>query len=375
MKITGFETVPMTGRMLLLKMFTDEGLIGYGEPMNYEHWRVVAQAVEDISEYLLGKDPLQIEDHWQTIYRSSYSRSMPVIVGALSGIEMAMWDVMGKVYGKPVWKLLGGSVRDRIRVYTGIGGGRNLEELAENARQKVTEGFTALKMVISPDPVRYIDSPKVVEEMVARVSVVREVVGNEVDIAVDFHRRLSPAMSIVLLKELEPLKLLFAEEPCHPENNEALIKISQSTTTPIATGERHLTRWGFREIVEREAASVLQPDIRHCGGISEIKKISNLAETHYLAIAPHNAAGPIGVVASIHVMATVPNFLICEGGSNRGVGLFKEPLVFRDGFIELPKGPGLGIDMDKKEIEEHRDETFRSRGMFSLQEDGSFADY
>ena len=375
MKITGFETVPMTGRMLLLKMFTDEGLVGYGEPMNYEHWRVVAQAVEDMAVYLVGKDPFQIEDHWQAMYRSSYSRSMPVLVGALSGIEMAMWDVMGKALGLPVWKLLGGSVRDRVRVYTGIGGGESPEAVAENARQKVAEGFTAVKMGASPRPVRYMDSPKAVGEMVARVAAVRAAVGDGVDIAVDFHRRLSPAMSIVLLKELEPFKLLFAEEPCHPENNEALIQIARSTTTPIATGERHLTRWGFREIVEREAAAVLQPDIRHCGGILEMKKIANLAETHYLAMAPHNAAGPVGVAASIHAMATVPNFLICEGGSKRGEGLFREPLTFRDGFMELPGGPGLGIEMDDEAIEAHRDETYRMRGMFRLEEDGSFADF
>jgi len=373
MKITRFETIPIRGRSMILKMLTDEGLVGYGEPMNYEHWRVVAQAVDDMAEYLVGKDPLQIEDHWQAMYRSSYSRSMPVLVGALSGIEMAMWDVFGKSVGLPVWKLHGGSVRNRVRVYTGIGG-VTPEECAGSAQRCVAEGFSAVKIVASPKPVRYVDTPKAVDEMVARVATVREAVGKEVDIAVDLHRRLSPAMAIVLIKELEPLKLLFAEEPCHPENNEALVNIARSTTVPIATGERHLTRWGFREIVEREAAAILQPDIRHCGGILEMKKIANLAETHYLAMAPHNAAGPIGVAASIHVMASVPNFLICEGGHRRGQGLFKEPLVFRDGFIELPTGPGLGIEIEDEAIEAIRDETYRTRGMFRLEEDGSFAD-
>ncbi len=374
MKITRFETIPIQGRAMILKMHTDEGLVGYGEPMNYEHWRVVAQAVDDMAEYLVGKDPLQIEDHWQAMYRSSYSRSMPVLVGALSGIEMAMWDVFGKSVGMPIWKLLGGSVRERVRVYTGIGGGTP-EECARNAQKRVAEGFSAVKMVASSKPVRYIDNPKAIDEMVARVAAVREAVGKEVDIAVDLHRRLSPAMAIVLIKELEPFKLLFAEEPCHPENNEALVNIARSTTVPIATGERHLTRWGFREMVEREAVAVLQPDIRHCGGILEMKKIANLAEIHYLAIAPHNAAGPIGVAASIHVMASVPNFLICEGGHRRGQGLFKEPLVFKDGFVELPTGPGLGIEVEDEAIEAIRDETYRTRGMFRFDDDGSFADY
>lgn len=374
MKITGFETIPIQGRAMVLKMFTDAGIIGYGEPMNYEHWRVVAQAVDDMAEYLIGKDPLQIEDHWQAMYRSSYSRSMPVLVGALSGIEMAMWDVFGKVVEMPVWKLLGGSVRKRIRVYTGIGG-TTPEECAESAKKAVTSGFRAVKMGAASHPVRFVDTPKAIDTMVARVAAVRTAVGDEVDIAVDLHRRLSPTMAMILVKELEPLRLLFAEEPCHPENNEPLLALSQSTTVPIATGERHLTRWGFREIIEREMCAILQPDIRHCGGILELKKISAMAEIHNMAVAPHNAAGPIGVAASVHVMATVPNLLICEGGHRRGEGLFSTPLEFKDGFIELPTAPGLGVDMDDAAIEAVRDETFRLRGMFWHSDDGAFADY
>ncbi len=374
MKITGFETIPIRGRAMILKMFTDEGLVGYGEPMNYEHWRVVAQAVEDMAEYLVGKDPLDIEDHWQAMYRSSYSRSMPVLVGALSGIEMAMWDVFGKMVGLPVWKLLGGKVRDRIRVYTGTGG-TTTEECAENASQKVAEGFRAVKMGASPSPVRFVDTPEKIDFMVSRVAAVREAVGYSVDIAVDLHRRLSPTMAAIFVKELEPLRPLFAEEPCHPENNEALLALSRGTTVPIATGERHLTRWGFRELIEREMCAILQPDIRHCGGMSELKKIAGMAEIHNMAIAPHNAAGPVGVAASVHVMATVPNLLICEGGHNRGEGLFKTPLVLRDGFIELPTEPGLGVDMDDDALEALRDESYRLRGMFWHEDDGSFADY
>ena len=374
MKITGFETIPIRGRAMILKMFTDEGLVGYGEPMNYEHWRVVAQAVEDMAEYLVGKDPLNIEDHWQAMYRSSYSRSMPVLVGALSGIEMAMWDVFGKMVGLPVWKLLGGKVRDRIRVYTGTGGATP-EECAENASQKVAEGFRAVKMGASPSPVRFVDTPEKIDFMVSRVAAVREAVGYSVDIAVDLHRRLSPTMAAILVKELEPLRPLFAEEPCHPENNEALLALSRGTTVPIATGERHLTRWGFRELIEREMCAILQPDIRHCGGMLELKKIAGMAEIHNMAIAPHNAAGPVGVAASVHVMATIPNLLICEGGHNRGEGLFKTPLIFRDGFIELPTEPGLGVDMDDEALEALRDESYRLRGMFWHEDDGSFADY
>ncbi|MDP6595571.1 MAG: galactonate dehydratase [Candidatus Poribacteria bacterium] len=374
MKITGFETIPIQGRAMILKMFTDEGLVGYGEPMNYEHWRVVAQAVDDMAEYLVGKDPLQIEDHWQSMYRSSYSRSMPVLIGALSGIEMAMWDVFGKAVELPVWRLLGGSVRKRIRVYTGTGG-TTPQQCAESAIKAVESGFNAVKMGASPRPVRFVDTPKVIDTMVSRVAAVREAVGDEVDIAIDLHRRLSPTMAAIVVKELEPLRPLFAEEPCHPENSEPLLMLSRSTTVPIATGERHLTRWGFREIIEREMCAILQPDIRHCGGMMELKKIAAMAEIHNMAIAPHNAAGPIGVAASLHVIATIPNLLICEGGHRRGEGLFETPLVFKDGFVELPTAPGLGVDMADEAIEKVRDETFRLRGMFRHQDDGSFADY
>jgi galactonate dehydratase len=374
MKITGFETIPIQGRSMVLKLFTDEGIIGYGEPMNYEHGRVVAQAVDDMAAYLVGKDPLQIEAHWQAMYRSSYSRSMPVLVGALSGIEMAMWDVFGKKVGLPVWQLLGGKVRDRIRVYTGIGG-TTAEQCAESAKKAVAEGFKAVKMGATPRPVRFVDTPRTIDFMVSRVAAVREAVGNDVDIAVDLHRRLSPTMARIFVRELEPFRPLFAEEPCHPENNEALLALSNATTVPIATGERHLTRWGFRELIEREMCAILQPDIRHCGGMLELKKIAAMAEIHNMAVAPHNAAGPIGVAASVHVMATVPNMLICEGGHRRGQGLFKTPLVFKDGFIELPTGPGLGVDMDDDAIEALRDDTHRLRGMFWHEDDGSFADY
>ncbi len=374
MKITGLETVPIQGRAMVLKMYTDEGLVGYGEPMNYEHWRVVARAVDDMAEYLVGKDPLQIEDHWQAMYRSSYSRSMPILVGALSGIEMAMWDLFGKTVGLPVWKLLGGSVRERVRVYTGVGGS-SVAQCRENASKAFDAGFTAVKMGAATGPVRFVDTPRTIDTMGQRVAAVREVVGDEVDIAVDLHRRLSPTMGAILLKELEPLRLLFAEEPCHPENNEPLLRLSQSTTVPIATGERHLTRWGFREVIEREMCDILQPDIRHCGGILELKKIAAMAEVHNMAIAPHNAAGPIGVAASVHVMATIPNLLISEGGDRRGEGLFKEPLLFKNGFIELPTAPGLGVDMEDEALEAIRDETYRLRGMFRHEDDGAFADY
>ena len=373
MKITRFEVTPLRSRALLLRVYTDEGIVGYGEPMNYEHGRVVERAIMDMAEYLVGKDPRQIEDHWQALFRSSYSRQMPILLSALSGIEQAMWDITGKWLGVPVWRLLGGSCRSRIRVY-GAAGGRTPEECAKAARARVEQGFTAIKTVPFSTAVRYIDTPKVIDDAVARVAAMRDAVGRDVDIALDFHRILSPAMSIEFLRELEPLKPMFAEEPCPPENVDALATIARSTSIPIATGERHTTRWGFREIVEKKAAAVLQPDIRHAGGIMEMKKIASLAEIHYIALAPHSAAGPVGIAASIQAMATVPNFLIQEFGGGTGEGLFVEPLNLVEGYVELPQDPGLGIEIDEEGLQANIATEYRGRTMWRLEEDGSVAD-
>ncbi|MCY3759608.1 MAG: galactonate dehydratase, partial [Gemmatimonadetes bacterium] len=298
MKITGLDVTPIERRGLLLQMRTDEGLVGLGSPMNYEHGRTVWRAVADMADYLVGRDPRQVEDHWQALFRSSYSRQMPILLSALSGVEMACLDILGKSLDAPVWRLLGGSCRDRIRVYAAAGG-TIPEEFAASARDAVGRGFTAVKLTPFPDPVRYIDTPAAIAAAVSRVAAVREAVGSEIDVAVDFHRAVSPAMARLLLRELEPLFPMFVEEPTHPENVDALLEITRSTTIPIATGERNTTRWGFREICEKKAAAVLQPDIRHCGGILEMRRIAACAEVHYIAMAPHSAADPVGVAASI----------------------------------------------------------------------------
>jgi galactonate dehydratase len=298
---------------------------------------------------------------------------MPILLSALSGIEHACLDILGKSLDTPIWRLLGGSCRDRIRVYGGTGGSTP-QEYAENARAAVARGFTALKTTPFPDPVRYIDTPAMVDTIIARIAAIREAVGPEIDVAIDFHRAVSPAMAKILLKELEPYRPMFVEEPTHPENTDALLEITRSTTIPIATGERNTTRWGFREIIEKKAAAVLQPDIRHCGGIMEMRKIATLAETHYIAMAPHSAADPVGVAASIQAMAATPNFLIQEYGGGNGESLFVEPLRFVDGFIELPQGPGLGIDISEEGLEANRATSWRLRAMRRHPEDNSVSD-
>ena len=373
MKITSLEVTPIRPRGLLLRVNTDEGLVGWGSPMNYEHGRTVERALMDMADYLVGRDPRRIEDHWQALFRSSYSRQMPILLAALSGLDMACLDILGKSLDAPVWRLLGGPVRDRIRVYSSVGG-PSPGEYADNARSVVAKGFTAVKMTPFPDPVRYIDTSAVVDEVLSRVAAVREAVGSRVDVAVDFHRAVSPAMARILVKELEPLRPMFVEEPTHPENVDALLEITRSTSIPIATGERNTTRWGFREICEKKAAAVLQPDVRHCGGILEMRRIAAYAEVHYLAVAPHSAADAVGVAASLQAMAATPNFLIQEFGGGTGEGLFTEPLRFEDGFVALPQGPGLGIEIDPAGLEAHRLTDWPLRAMRRSAEDGSVSD-
>jgi galactonate dehydratase len=373
MRITRFELTPLKQRGLLLKVFTDVGLIGYGSPMNYEHGRTVERAVHDMGDYLIGRDPRQIEDHWQVLFRTSYSRQMPILLSALSGIEHACLDILGKSLDTPIWRLLGGSCRDRLRVYGRVSG-PTPERYADNARLALQRGYTALKLTPFPDPVRFLEPPAIIDAVVERVAAVRQAVGPQVDVAVDFHRAASPAMAKLLLKELEPLKPLFVEEPTHPENTDALLEITRSTTIPIATGERHTTRWGFRELIEKKAAAILQPDIRHCGGILEMRKIAALAEIHYLSMAPHSAADPVGVVAAAHAMAATPNFLIMEFGGGTGEGLFKQPLVYNDGYLELPQGPGLGIEIDEVGLAAQRADTWNLRAMKRHPADGSLTD-
>ena len=373
MKITKLETTPIESRGLLLQMHTDEGLVGLGSPMNYEHGRTVERAVHDMGDYLIGKDPRQVEDHWQALFRSSYSRQMPILLAALSGIEMACLDILGKSLEVPIWRLLGGSCRDRVRVYAAAHG-HTPEEFAQSARESVNQGFTAVKLTPFPDPIRYIDTPAAIETVIRRVAAVREAVGKEVDVAVDFHRAVSPAMAKLLLKELEPLTPMFVEEPTHPENVDALLEITRSTSIPIATGERNTTRWGFREICEKKAAAVLQPDIRHCGGILEMRKIASYAEVHYIALAPHSAADAVGVAASIQVAATIPNLLIQEFGGGTGEGLFSTPLKCVQGYVELPQEPGLGIEINHARLESYRLKEWKLRPQRRDREDGSVND-
>lgn len=372
MKITKLETIFVKPRWLFLKMHTDEGIVGLGEPIVEGRARTVATAIHELESYLIGQDPRRIEHHWQVMYRGTFYRGGPVLTSALSGVEQAMWDILGKWLGVPVYQLLGGHCRERIRVYAHCGG-NTPDEAAEAARDRVAHGFTALKTGIDA-PVRALDTKMYVDKQVERIQAMREAIRDHVDLAVDFHGRVSPAMAIRLAHALEDCKLLFIEEPVLPENVDALVTVARSTTTPIATGERLFTRWGFREVLEKQAAAVLQPDLCHAGGIMEVKKIAAMAEVYYAAVAPHNPLGPISLAAGLQVDACIPNFL-CQEQVSLGEGYIKQPFVVRDGYIDLPTAPGLGIELDDEAVAEKvYDGSWDTPHLFHA-DDGSFGEW
>jgi galactonate dehydratase len=343
MKITKLETLFVKPRWLFLKVHTDEGIVGLGEPIVEGRAQTVAAAVHEIGRYLIGQDPRRIEHHWQAIFRGQFYRGGPILCSALSGIEQALWDITGKWLGQPVYNLLGGATRDRIRMYGWVGG-ETYGDYIESAKVSVSAGFTALKVGLF-GAVNIVDTLTVVEMNVQRFADLRAAVGPDVDIGIDFHGRVSPAMAVRFARALEPYYPMFIEEPVLPENVDTMVTVARSTTIPIAAGERLFTKWGFREVLEKQAAVILQPDLSHAGGILETKKIAAMAECYYAAVAPHCPLGPIALASCLQLDACIPNFLVQEHVTT-GEGYLKEPFKIVDGYIELPTKPGLGIELD-----------------------------
>lgn len=347
MKITRIETFHVRPRWLFCKVSTDEGLVGWGEPIVEGHARTVETAVRELAEYLVGQDPRLINHHWQVMYRGAFYRGGPVLTSAISGVEQALWDITGKSLSVPVYHLLGGACRERIRVYAHVGGSTP-QEIGENARVKRAQGFEAFKT--GPfGAMRIIETPDVLRGVTERLTAMREAVGWEMDIAFDFHGRVSPAMAIQAAKAFEPLGLMFIEEPCLPENVDTMVTIARSTSIPVATGERLFTKWGFREVLEKQAAVILQPDVSHCGGIMETVKIGAMAETYYAAMAPHCPLGPIALAACLQADAVMPNFLIQEQVT-LGDDYLVNPFQVEQGHIALPTAPGLGIEVNEEAV-------------------------
>ena len=368
-------------RMRFVRIITDTGLVGWGETTLEGKPKSTSAAVEELADYLIGKDPLRIEHHWQHIYRSAFFRGGAILMSALSGIDQALWDIAGKHFGVPVYQLLGGAVRDRIRVYAHWGIRDLTDEGKAGAKARLEwlqnmGDYTAFKGGLG-GKWRAHESPAVIDEFVERAHLMREWVGPDVELAFDFHGKLTPALAIEVCQAIKDMRPMFVEEPVPQENVDALKLVSDHVPFPIATGERLLTRWDFRGIFERQAVALIQPDTSHVGGITELRKVANMAEVYYMHILPHCAIGPVAFSASLQVDAVVPNFLAQEQvDTGLGAGLFKEDWQVRDGYIDLPTKPGLGFEVDEKEVEKHHaDYEEELGGEFYHESDGSVADW
>ncbi|MGZ5191762.1 MAG: galactonate dehydratase, partial [Flavisolibacter sp.] len=310
MKIKSYELFQVPPRWLFLKIETDEGISGWGEPVIEGRAATVKTAVDELMENLMGKDPMHIEDHWNMMYRSGFYRGGAILMSAIAGIDQALWDIKGKFYNAPIYQLLGGKARNSIKVYSWIGGDRP-SEVATAAKAMVSQGFKAVKMNATEE-LQYVDSYKKIEQAIERMAAVRDAVGNDVGIGVDFHGRVHKPMAKILAKELEPFHPMFIEEPVLPENNESLREIAQHVAIPIATGERMYSRWDFKKLLIDGYVDIIQPDLSHAGGITECKKIISMAEAFDVAAAPHCPLGPIALAACLQVDATCHNVFIQE---------------------------------------------------------------
>ena len=382
MKITGYELFQVPPRWLFLKIDTDEGVTGWGEPVIEGKAATVKAAVHELMENLIGKDPLRIEDHWNMMYRSGFYRGGPILMSAISGIDQALWDIKGKFYNAPVHELMGGACRDSIRVYSWIGGDRP-SEVGEAAKAIVEAGFTAVKMN-GTEEMQYIDSYEKVDQAVARIAAVREAVGPSVGIGIDFHGRVHKPMAKVLVKELEQYRPMFIEEPVLPENNEGLREIAKHTSIPIATGERMYSRWDFKQLLTDGYVDIIQPDLSHAGGITENKKILSMAEAFDVAAAPHCPLGPIALASCLQVDATSHNAFIQEQSLGIHYNVESDLLdyitdhsvfEYKDGYVKIPTGPGLGIEINENRVKELAKVGHNWRNPIWRHKDGSIAEW
>lgn len=379
MKIVKIEQFFPRHRTRLVKITTDNGIVGWGETTLEGKPKSTCAAVEELADYLVGKDPLRIEHHWQHIYRSAFFRGGAILMSALSGIDQALWDIAGKFYDVPSYKLMGGAVRDRIRVYAHWGIRDSSDEALAASKERLTMlqkmGYTAYKS--GPAGAWRAHEPNsVIDEFVKNAYMMREWVGPDVELAFDFHGKMTPALAIEICHEMKGMRPMFVEEPCPQENVDALKLVSAAVPFPIATGERLLTRWEFRQVFEKQAVAYIQPDTSHAGGISEMKRIANMAEVYYMHIMPHCAIGPVAFSAGMQVDAVVPNFLVQEQvDACLGDGLLEEDWAVVDGHIELPTKPGLGFEINEKEAEQHVGYGEELGGEYYYPSDGSVADW
>ncbi len=342
---------------VFIKVYTDEGVDGVGEATLEYKEKALLGALEHIKEYLVGKDPRNIEKHWHDIYRDAYWRGGPVLMSALSAVEMALWDILGKSLGVPVYTLLGGKVHEKVRIYVNgwFAGAKEPEEFAAKAKETVKRGVTAMKW--DPFGKNYLNiSGAELNKAIRNVAAVREAVGDGVDLLIEGHGRFNIPTAIKIAKELEPFKPMFFEEPVPPDNLDALREVKDRSPVAISAGERLYTRWDYRGMFDKMAADYIQPDISHAGGIMELKKIAAEAESRYIPFAPHNPSGPVANAATLQLAATCPNFEILEimySDVEWRADVTDESLEYENGYMTIPDRPGLGIEINEEECLKH----------------------
>ncbi|KHJ39360.1 D-galactonate dehydratase [Pedobacter glucosidilyticus] len=382
MKITGYELYQVPPRWLFLKIETSEGIVGWGEPVVEGKAATVKAAVQELMEGLIGKDPQNIEDHWNMMYRAGFYRGGPILMSAIAGIDQALWDIKGKFYNTPIYQLLGGKARDTMKVYSWIGGDRPAE-VGTAAKEMIDKGFKAVKMNATEE-LQIIDTYDKIDAAIARIAAVREAVGPAVGIGIDFHGRVHKPMAKILAKELEAYRPMFIEEPVLPENNEALREIANLTSIPIATGERMFSRWQFKDLLIGGYADIIQPDLSHAGGITECKKIFSMAEAFDVAVAPHCPLGPIALAACLQVDATSYNAFIQEQSLgihyNQGSDILdyivdKNVFKYEDGYVKIPDGPGLGIEINEDHVKAMAKVGHNWKNPVWRHQDGSIAEW
>lgn len=379
MRIEAIETFYVPPRWLFVRVQTAEGAVGWGEASLEGHAEAVDGAFEAIRDRFVGHDAFAIEDIWQVCYRGGFYRGGPVLMSALSGLDQALWDLKGKALGVPVWQMLGGKVREKIRAYAWIGGDRP-HEIGDAAAARREQGFTAVKMNATAE-LDFLGTPNALSQVVERV---RAAQAQGMEVGLDFHGRVHKPMAKQLAKLLEPLGLLFLEEPLLSENPEGIAIISQLVSTPIALGERLYSRWDFKPFLASGAVDIVQPDLSHAGGISECRRIAAMAEAFDVAVAPHCPLGPLALASCLQLAAVAPNVVLQEMslGIHYNVGhdllsfvVNKDVLSPVDGFLPIPEGPGLGVEIDEAAVREAHLTPHRWRNPVWRHRDGSFAEW
>ncbi len=382
LRIEKIELFKVPPRWLFLKMTVKNGIVGWGEPVVEGKAATVEACVRELSQYVVGRSANDIEDLWQTLYRGGFYRGGPILMSALSGIDQALWDIKGKHLGVPVYELLGGAVRQKMKMYCWIGGD-NPEVILEQAREKLQQGYQAVKMNAT-GPFEWIDSIKKIKAVAENMKLLREEFGDDLDIGLDFHGRVHKGMVKRLIDELAPYHPMFLEEPVLSENNEALDHIYPYTGIPIATGERLFSRWDFKKLLHRGTVDIIQPDVSHAGGISEVRRIAGMAEAYDVALAPHCPLGPVALAACLHIDFTSINAVIQESSLgihyNQGFDLLDymgNPEVFevKKGYIGLLKNPGLGVEINEDRLREGQKIGHDWSNPIWRSEDGSFTEW